>query len=84
MNVIYQTERLPLMAAILVHGCVLYICYLATYLVNGWLRQGSGPILIFSLIFILGYLAIWVVIYSITLRNTKKLNKMLSETRQNP
>ncbi|MBQ8216567.1 MAG: DUF3021 domain-containing protein [Oscillospiraceae bacterium] len=84
MNVIYQTKRLPLMAAVLIHGSVLYICYLATYLVNDWLRQGTGPILIFSLIFIIGYLAIWVVIYSITLRNTKKLNKMLSETRQDP
>ena len=40
MNVIYQVERLPLMVAILIHGCVLYLCYLATYLVNGWLGWG--------------------------------------------
>ena len=32
MNVVYQMERLPLMVAILIHGCVLYISYLATYL----------------------------------------------------
>ena len=35
MNVIYQIEKLPLMAAILIHGSVLYLSYLATYLING-------------------------------------------------
>ena len=30
MNCIYQIERLPLMVAILIHGCVLYISYLIT------------------------------------------------------
>ena len=34
MNVIYQIERLPLMVAILIHGGVLYVSYLATYLIN--------------------------------------------------
>ena len=37
MNVVYQIERLPLMVAILIHGAVLYISYLATYLFNNWL-----------------------------------------------
>ena len=36
MNVIYQIERLPLMVAILIHGTVLYITYLGTYLLNSW------------------------------------------------
>ena len=35
MNVIYQVEQLPLMVAILIHGGVLYISYMGTYLVNG-------------------------------------------------
>ena len=38
MNIVYQIERLPLMVAILIHGIVLYISYLATYLLNGWLQ----------------------------------------------
>ena len=49
MNVLYQIERLPLMLAILIHGAVLYISYLATYLINGWLDWGTIPILVFSL-----------------------------------
>ena len=44
MNVIYQIERLPLMVAILIHGSILYVSYLATYLLNGWLEGGVMPI----------------------------------------
>ena len=55
MNVVYQIERLPLMAAILIHGCVLYVSYLGTYLVNGWLEWGTLPFLAFTAFFVLGY-----------------------------
>ena len=79
MNVIYQIERLPLMVAILIHGGVLYISYLAAYLVNNWLEWGTTPILIFTGIFVLSYLAIWAVIYSIIRRNTRKLNEILKK-----
>ena len=64
MNCIYQVERLPLMVAVLIHGCVLYISYLGTYLINGWLGWGTMPILVFTGIFITGYLIIWAIIYS--------------------
>ena len=79
MNVLYQIERLPLMMAILIHGGVLYIAYLITYLLNGWLEEGITPLLIFSGIFVFGYLVIWVIIYSITKRNTNKLNQILKK-----
>ena len=82
MNVIYQIEKLPLMWAIFIHGLVLYISYLATYLVNSWLEWGTAPVLVFSGIFMLGYLAIWAVIYSITKRNTEKVNAMLKKKQQ--
>ena len=62
MNVLYQIERLPLMTAILIHGGVLYLSYLGTYLINGWLEWGTSPILVFSAIFVLGYLVIWAII----------------------
>ena len=38
MNAIYQIERLYLMPAILIHGFVLYVGYLVTYLLNDWLE----------------------------------------------
>ena len=83
MNVIYQIERLPLMTAILIHGGVLYLSYLAAYLLNGWLEWGMTPILVFTGIFVLGYLTVWAVIYSVTRRNTEKVNKMLKEKQRN-
>jgi len=83
LNVLYQIERLPLMTAILIHGGVLYIAYLITYLLNDWLEQGITPIVIFSGIFAVGYLAIWAMIYSITKRNTKKVNAMLKQKQEN-
>lgn len=82
MNFIYQIEQLPLMVAILIHGGILYISYLATYLLNGWLEWGAAPILVFSGIFILGYLMIWAIIYSIIKKSTDRLNEQLRQKQQ--
>lgn len=82
MNAIYRIERLPLMVAILIHGGVLYICYLATYLINGWLEDGIVPILVFSGIFVVGFFAIWAVIYCVIKRNTAQINEKLRQKRQ--
>ena len=82
MNVIYQIERIPLMVAILIHGGVLYISYLSTYLLNNWLEWGVTPILVFSAIFVFGYLAIWVIIYSIIKNRTERLNVILKQKQQ--
>ena len=79
MNVVYQIERLPLMTAILLHGIVLYVCYLVTYLVNDWLERGLTPLLVFTVIFVVSYFAIWAIIYSATRHKTAKLNGMLRE-----
>ena len=82
MNVLYQIERLPLMLAILIHGSILYAAYLITYLVNGWLDGGAIAILVFSGIFLLGYLAIWAVIYAMMKRRTTRLNEILQQKQQ--
>ena len=79
LNALYQLERLPLMLAILIHGIVLYASYLGTYLLNDWLDWGMFPIITFSVIFVIGYLVIWAIIYTIISRNTKKLNAALKE-----
>jgi len=79
MNILYQIERLPLMLTILIHGAVLYIGYLSTYLINGWMQLGTTPVLVFSLIFIIGYLVIWAAIYFITKKNTEQLNEILKK-----
>ena len=82
-NAIYQIERLPLMPAILLHGIVLYVTYLATYLLNDWLDGGPLPIIIFTAIFVVGYIVIWIIIYSIIKKNTAKLNESLKKKQEN-
>lgn len=82
MNVLYQIERLPLMAAITIHGSVLYVSYMATYLLNGWLEWGTMPVLVFSGIFVIGYLAIWAVIYAVIKRSAERLNAVLKQKQQ--
>lgn len=77
MTAIYQMEQLPLPTMILLHGGGLYIAYLLTYLLNGWLMKQLIPILVFTGIFLAGYVAIWLIIYFINKINTKKLNAQL-------
>jgi hypothetical protein len=79
LNALYELERLPLLVAILIHGGVLYVGYLATYLVNDWLDLGVIPIVVFSAIFVVGYIVIWAIIYSIIRRNTARINEMLKQ-----
>ncbi len=82
MNALYQIERLPLLPAILIHGASLYLSYLGTYLINGWLEWSAAPLLVFSVIFVVGYIIIWAIIYSIIKRKTERLNKILKEKQQ--
>lgn len=77
MTAIYQMEQLPLPIMILLHGGALYIAYILTYLINGWLQNSLVPILIFTGIFLAGYTLIWLVIYLIEKTKAEKLNKLL-------
>ena len=77
MTAIYQMEQLPLPTMILLHGGALYIAYILTYLINGWLQKSLIPILVFTGIFLAGYALIWLIIYCIEKRKTDKLNRLL-------
>ena len=83
MNAVYQIEQLPLMVAILIHGSVLYLGYLGTYLLNDWLNLGIMPIIAFTAIFVIGYIVIWAIIYSSIKRSTIKINEILKKKQQN-
>ena len=79
MTAIYQMEQLPLPTMILLHGGALYIAYILTYLLNGWLLSQLTPILIFTGIFVAGYALIWLIIYAVTKSKTEQLNKRLNK-----
>ena len=77
MTAIYQMEQLPLPIMILLHGGALYIAYILTYLINGWLQSTLIPILVFTGIFVAGYALIWLIIYLVEKAKADKLNKLL-------
>jgi hypothetical protein len=80
MTAVYQMEQLPLPTMILLHGGGLYIAYILTYLINGWLQNSLVPILMFTGIFVAGYAVIWLIIYCVERRKTAKLNKLLKNS----
>lgn len=77
MTAVYQMEQLPLATMILLHGTALYLAYILTYLLNGWLLNQLIPILVFTGIFIAGYALIWLIIYAVTKRATNAINKKM-------
>lgn len=77
MTAIYQMEQLPLPIMILLHGGALYIAYILTYLINGWLENSIVPILAFTGIFAAGFALAWFLIYLVEKGKADKLNKLL-------
>ena len=78
MTAIYQIEQLPLPTMILLHGGALYLVYILTYLINGWLQNQLLPILVFTGIFIAGYALIWLIIYWVSKSKTEKINRLMN------
>ena len=79
MTAIYQAEQLPLLTQILLHGGALYLVYILTYLLNGWLQSSLVPILVFTGIFLVGYALVWLIIYLVEKSKADKLNRLLKD-----
>ena len=77
-KVVYRQEKLPLSMAILIHAAVLYLDYLIVYLMNGWLKNDTTPILVFTAIFFAGFALIWLIIWQINKRQVSRLNEKLN------
>lgn len=80
MTAVYQAEQLPLPTRILLHGGALYIAYILTYLLNGWLQQSLVPILVFTGIFAGGYGLIWLIVYWVERSKAEAINKKLRQS----
>lgn len=76
-TIVYQIEELGLSKAITAHGVILYLAYAVVYVTNNWLADGIIPFLVFTGIFVIGYLLVWLIIYFITKKSTDKINKNL-------
>ncbi len=78
-TVVYQIEELPLLYAILIHGFTLYLDYAVIYLVNGWLKDGATPFVVFTIIFILGFALVWGIVYLFIRKDIEKMNRKLKK-----
>ena len=74
---IYTIESMPLIKAVLLHAVILYIDYLALYLLNSWLPLKVSTIAIFTSIYVVGYAIIWLCIYLVMRKHTEKLNRKI-------
>jgi uncharacterized membrane protein YhdT len=77
-SIIWQEEKMGLATKIAIHAMALYISYLVTYLINGWLGSNIIGVIIFSIIFISGYAVIWLVIFIVERIRVKSFNKKLN------
>ena len=79
-SVVYQIEKLPLLIATVIQMVVLYVDYLLFYMMNGWVpAKGIG---LFTVIFIAGFIIIWLIVYYCAVRpSVKKLNERINADR---
>ena len=76
-TMIYQVERLPLASAIVIHGGVLYLDYLLMYLLNSWIPRNLTAIGTFTVVFVIGYVLVWLLIYWSIRAKTDRINRKL-------
>ncbi len=74
-SIVHQIETLPKVTAALIQGAVLYVDYLGFYLLNGWIT--ADKILIFTIIFVTGFVFVWAAVYIPTRIRVEKMNKKL-------
>ncbi len=78
-SAIYNVERLALPLAIFIHAAVLYTDYILVYLINGWIKNSLMPLIIFTVIFIVGFALVWIIIYAVDKNAARKLNERLNK-----
>lgn len=76
-----QIDRLPKVGAMFIQLGSLYLVYVFGYLINGWIPFNYLVLIIFTSVFVGGFLLIWLIVYLTTKNLTKNLNRKLEEIR---
>ena len=74
---IFKVEKVPLGVATLIDAIVSYFDYLFFYLINNWISIMVKPLLVFTVIYIIGYTIIWLIIYKKVKSQVQKVNQRL-------
>ncbi len=78
-SVFNEIESWPIAKSLLCHFSLVYVAYLGCYLVNSWIPFEWPVIIIFTLIFVITYFAIWITVYLIIKKTSKELNSKLGK-----
>ena len=73
-SVFHQIETWSVPKAAFCQLGTLYLTYLACYLLNSWIPFRLSVVLIFTGIFVVGYFAIWLIVYLSVKTVSRKLN----------
>lgn len=73
-SVFHQIETWSVPKAAFCQLGTLYLTYLACYLLNSWIPFRVSVVLLFTAIFVVGYFAIWLVVYLSVKTVSRKLN----------
>ncbi len=76
-SVFNQIEHWGVMKGLLCQLVSLYIAYIGCYLINSWIAFEISIVAIFTAIFVVGYLAIWGVVYLCVKGKAKKMSEKL-------
>lgn len=78
-TVIEQIEEWSVFKAAFIHMLVIYVIYMATYLINSWIPYNVIVIVIFSACVVIGFIIIWLVAYLASNRTRNLLNNKISK-----
>lgn len=78
-SVFNQIEHWPIAKSLLCHFSILYITYLSAYALNSWIPFEPTVIFIFTAIFIVTYLTIWLSVYFAVRATSNRFNRKLQE-----
>ncbi len=78
-SVFNQIESWSIAKSTGIHFLSLYLVYLLCYLLNSWIPFDWAIIGIFSAIFLVGYFVVWLTVYLIVKKTSKKLNQALKQ-----
>lgn len=77
-SVFNQIEEWSLPKTLLCHFSLLYLAYVFCYLINSWIPFDGTVLLVFTAIFVGGYLVIWLTVFASVKAVSRKLNGKIS------
>ncbi len=76
-SIFNQIDNWPIAKSLLFHFTTLYLSYTLCYFINSWIPFKWSVFLIYTGLFVLVYLAIWMTVLILTRRDSRLLNSEL-------